>query len=157
MAIYNQIIKLFSTGLYFGYSPIIPGTCGTVPIWIIAYFLIGNQFGGMAMIVSAIVVTFISVYLSGKAEKLFGHDAGKIVIDEWAGMLITLIAVPYSLTNYVIAFIAFRFFDVIKIYPANAAEKLPSGWGVTADDVIAGIQACLITHLTIYLINNYIS
>jgi len=109
------------------------------------------------MVFSAIVATLVSVFLAGKAEKLFGHDAGKIVIDEWAGMLITLIAVPFSLTNYITAFIAFRFFDVVKIYPANAAEKLPSGWGVTADDVVAGVQACFATHLTIYIINNYIN
>ena len=100
--------------------------------------------------------TIISVILSGKAEKIYGHDARKIVIDEWAGMFIALILVPYSLLNYLIAFVAFRLLDAIKVYPANRAEKLPSGWGVTADDVVAGIQANLITQLTVYIINNYI-
>ena len=71
-------------------------------------------------------------------------------------MFITLILVPYSLLNYTIAFVAFRGFDAVKIWPANVAENLPRGWGVTADDVVAGIQANLFTHLIIYIINSYI-
>jgi phosphatidylglycerophosphatase A len=80
-----------------------------------------------------------------------GHDAKKIVIDEWAGMMISLIMIPYSLTNYILAFLAFRALDAVKFFPANVAERLPRGWGVTADDVVAGIQANLLTQLLIYV------
>ena len=150
----QSIIKLFASGLYSSYSPIVPGTTGTIPAWLIAYFVIGNHTNTVAA--AAIIFTVASVYLSCKAEKIYGHDAKKIVIDEWAGMMITLILVPFSLRNYVIAFIAFRGFDAIKIFPARAAEKLPSGWGVTADDIVAGIQANLSTHLLVYILNSYI-
>jgi len=96
------------------------------------------------------VVTFcVSVWSAGKVEQKLGHDAKKIVIDEWAGMFLALLFVPYSFSNDLIAFFAFRAFDVIKLPPAAQAEKLPGGWGVTMDDVVAGIQANVVTQLVI--------
>lgn len=109
------------------------------------------------MVFAAVICTIISIYVSGRAETIYGHDARKIVIDEWAGMLVTLILLPYSLTNYFIAFVAFRVFDILKITPARQAERLPTGWGVTGDDIVAGIQANLFTQLIVYIINIYIA
>jgi phosphatidylglycerophosphatase A len=150
----NSIIKLFASGFYSSYSPFIPGTTGTIPAWLLAYFVVGDN--PNMVIILAIAFTIISVFLSQMAEGIYGHDAKKIVIDEWAGMFITLIFVPYSLVNYLIAFIAFRGFDGLKIFPANVAEKLPGGWGVTADDIVAAVYAGLSTLLAIYILENYI-
>ena len=150
----SSLIKFFASGFYTSYSKIVPGTTGTVPAWLIAYFAVGDNI--RIIIIGAVALTIISVWLASAAENVYGHDAKKIVIDEWAGMFITLILVPYSLLNYTIAFVAFRGFDAVKIWPANVAENLPRGWGVTADDVVAGIQANLFTHLIIYIINSYI-
>jgi len=150
----NSIIKFFASGFYSSYSPFIPGTTGTIPAWLLAYFVVGDNYNWV--IILAIALTIISVFLSHLAEGIYGHDAKKIVIDEWAGMFITLLFVPYSLINYLIAFIAFRGFDGFKIFPANYAEKLPGGWGVTADDIIAAIYAGLSTLLAIYILEHYI-
>lgn len=136
------IVKALATGLYSGYFPVVAGTVGTIPAWLIAYFLIGDN--QQALIIAAIVTTIISVWAAGEAEEIFGHDSKSIVSDEWAGMFITLLFVPFSLTNYLIGFVLFRVFDVLKLWPANVAEKLPRGWGVTMDDVVAGIQANLV-------------
>ncbi|HOP06598.1 MAG TPA: phosphatidylglycerophosphatase A [candidate division Zixibacteria bacterium] len=145
--------KLIATGLYSGFGRPYPGTWGTIPAWLIAYFLIrGDQ---MILGIVAAVTFVVSVWSAGEAEKVYGHDARKIVIDEWTGMFITLILVPYSLPNYLIAFVAFRGFDVIKIPPARQSEKLPGGWGITMDDVVAGIQACLGTHIAIYFLTQW--
>ena len=144
------VTLLVATGLFSGYGRPYPGTWGTIPAWLIGYFLIrGDQ-----IVLAAVILTClpVSVWSAGAAEKLLGHDCRKIVIDEWVGMFITLVLVPYSPTSYVIAFAAFRGFDVIKIPPARQAEHLPGGWGVTADDVVAGAQACLATHLAIYVL-----
>jgi phosphatidylglycerophosphatase A len=150
----NSLVKLFASGFYSSYSPIVPGTTGTIPCWLIAYFLVA---GDQTVVISlAVAFTVLSVWLSFMAEDIYGHDAKKIVIDEWAGMMIALILIPYSLVNYLIAFIAFRGFDAIKIFPANVAEKLPGGWGVTADDIVAGVQANLSTLLAIYILNHYL-
>ncbi len=126
----------------------VPGTVGSIPAWLIAFFLIGDNTFVLAAVT---VVTFCaSIWSAGKAERTLGRDARKIVIDEWAGMFLALLFVPYSFGNYVIAFFAFRAFDVVKIPPAAQAEKLPGGWGVTMDDVVAGIQANILTQLVIY-------
>jgi phosphatidylglycerophosphatase A len=58
--------------------------------------------------------------------------------------------VPFGFVNYLIAFAAFRFFDVVKLPPAAQAERLPGGWGVTMDDVAAGVHANILVQ--IYLI-----
>ena len=142
--------RMLATGFWSGYFPITPGTFGSIPPWLIAYFLIHNN--QLWLFAAAIAATIVSVWSAGEAEKELGHDARKIVIDEWAGMFITLLFVPYSLINYAIAFFVFRALDVVKIYPARRAEQLPAGWGITMDDVVAGVQSNLVTHLIIWLI-----
>ena len=151
----DQVVKFVATGIYSGYMKPFPGTWGTIPAWLIAFFLIGDNAG--VLIAVTVVSVFISVWSSGAAEELFGHDARKIVMDEWAGMFIALLFVPYSLTNYVIAFVAFRAFDVIKLPPAAQFERFPGGWGVTMDDVAAGIYANIFTQAVIWAITNYLS
>ena len=149
----DNIARIISTGLYSGYLRPFPGTWGTIPAWLIAYYLIGGE---QMILVAVTIATFAaSVWTSGAAEKMFGHDARKIVIDEWAGMFVTVLFVPCSLTNYALGFAAFRFFDVVKIPPARQFERLPGGWGVTMDDIAAGIQANLTIQIVVYLANRF--
>lgn len=146
----NWFIKGIATGCFTGYFPWVAGTVGTIPAWMLAFFLIR---GNLPLLGAVTVVTFfVSVWSAGAAEKLFGHDSKSIVIDEWAGMFVTLLFVPYSLNSYLIAFVAFRLFDVLKIPPAAQAEKLPGGWGVTMDDIAAGVQANILTQIIVYFI-----
>jgi phosphatidylglycerophosphatase A len=146
-------IKFFASGLGTGYSPIVPGTTGTVPAWLLVWFVFaGNQ---TVLVLATVVMLFLSVWLAGAAEKLYGHDSKKIVTDEWAGMFIAVLFVPYTLTNYVIAFVAFRLFDVIKLPPAAQAERLERGWGVTMDDVVAGVQANIVTQVAVWLLASF--
>ncbi len=149
----DDFVKMIATGLYSGYLRPYAGTWGTIPAWLIAFFLIK---GNVPILVAACVVSlFISVWAAGEAEKLFGHDARKIVIDEWAGMFVTLLFVEHSLIAYGVAFFAFRGFDVVKIPPAAQFERLPGGWGVTMDDIAAGVYACISTHAVVWAIANY--
>ena len=142
------LTKLIATGLFTGYSPFVSGTVGTVPAWIIVYFAFDH--GLMVQLGVTAVMFVVSVWASTKAEVIFGHDSKKIVIDEWAGMCVSVLFVPYSLTNYLIAFVAFRAFDVFKFPPAAQAEKLPRGWGVTMDDIAAGVQANVLTRIVVF-------
>jgi phosphatidylglycerophosphatase A len=143
----DALVRIIATGFYSGYGRPFPGTWGTIPACLLAYFLVGGNQALLSVIALGALV--LSVWASGQAERVYGHDARKIVIDEWAGMFIALILVPYSLTNYAVAFVLFRVFDVIKLPPAKQAERLPGGWGVTMDDVVAGVQANVATHLVI--------
>lgn len=145
-------VKLFATGLYTGHLRPFPGTWGTVPAWLIAWFAArGDQ---IVLLAIAVVTIFLSVWLSTAAERMYGHDARRIVIDEWAGMFLAVLFIPYSLGYYVAAFVVFRALDVVKLYPARQLESLPRGWGVTMDDVVAGIQTNLLLQFVIYLSRN---
>jgi len=143
------VVKLFATGLFTGYLRPFPGTWGTIPAWLIAWFLIGDN--PIIMLLVAIVVTLLSIAFASLAEPLLGEDSGKIVIDEWAGMFVALCWIPHDLAIYGATFLAFRAFDVVKIWPARDSEKLPGGVGVTADDIIAGIQTNIFVQLVIYI------
>ena len=135
----DRLVVAISTGLYTGLFPIVPGTIGTIPAWALGYFAFRENASMLAM--ATVVLTLISIWAAGAAEARFGHDSKKIVIDEWAGMFVTLLFTPPTLGWYCAAFAAFRFFDVLKLWPAAQAEQLPRGWGVTADDIVAGLQA----------------
>ncbi|MCK5127866.1 MAG: phosphatidylglycerophosphatase A [candidate division Zixibacteria bacterium] len=146
----KQLVNAIATGLYTGYFPILPGSFGTIPAWVIAWFWLGKN--DYYLVAAAIITTIISVWSANKAEKFLGHDAKKIVIDEWAGMFITLLFLPYRLDVYIAAFVFFRFYDVVKPYPAGRCEKLPGGWGITFDDVFAGVYANLTCWLCIIVL-----
>ena len=147
------MVTSLATGFGTGYAPFASGTVGSVPPWLIAYFLIAND--QLVLAIATLVSSIVSIWIAGQAESYFGHDSKKIVIDEWAGMFFTLIFIPYSLTNYLIAFFVFRALDVVKIYPARKSEGLPGGWGVTMDDVIAGVQSNIVTQIIIFIIAHF--
>ena len=94
-------------------------------------------------VIIAASLCLLGVYLCGHAEKLLGHDAGSIVWDEFAGFAVAVWAVPKSWPVVLAALMIFRFFDIVKPPPAGAAQRLPGGWGIVADDVVAGIYTNL--------------
>ncbi|MFQ5498789.1 MAG: phosphatidylglycerophosphatase A [Candidatus Zixiibacteriota bacterium] len=149
----QAVVKLCATGLYSGYFPFAAGTVGTVPAWLIAFYLISDN--PLLMASAASIAFVVSVWAATEAELLFGHDSKMIVSDEWAGMFVSLVLVPFSLSNFLIAFVMFRLFDVIKLPPASQAERLPRGWGVTMDDMVAGVQANVATQLIILVMNQF--
>ena len=128
-----------STG-FTGYFPIAPGTVGSAVAIIFLWFLPVLSWPVLSGL--AILFYLIGVWAATKAEDVWGHDAGKITWDEVVGQMVTVIALPQkTLPIYIVAFLAFRFFDIVKIAPARQAEHLPKGWGVMTDDVFAGIYA----------------
>jgi phosphatidylglycerophosphatase A len=126
-----------------GRSPIVPGTVGTLaslPLVVASgYFL--PLWGYLA--VTAVVI-IVAIWSAGVAERVLGaHDPGFVVIDETAGLFITMIALP--ITPWMVAggFFMFRLFDILKPPPAARAERLPGGLGIVLDDLIAGVYANL--------------
>lgn len=135
----KRLVLLAATGAYSGYFPIVSGTFGTIPAWLIAWFVVGKN--PLLLIGATVLSIIVSVWSAGKAEEYLGHDSKKIVIDEWAGMFVSLLYLPYRLDVYIAAFFLFRFYDVIKPFPAAYCETLPGGLGVTMDDIVAGLYA----------------
>ncbi len=145
----DRIVIFLATGAYSGLSPFAPGTAGTlaaIPVYLLFY-----QLGDLAYLLLFLALLPLSFTISARAEKLFGaKDSGMIVIDEIAGYLVTMFMIPLSVEYIIIGFFLFRFFDITKIYPASAAEKMGGGPGVVMDDVVAGIYANLSLKLLIF-------
>ena len=133
----NEIVKFFATGFYFGYSPIIPGTAGSVPALLIAWLIPLKHW-------YILLLCLAGVWLCGRAEVIFNeHDSPKIVFDEFCGIFIATWQLEQSYL-FLLAFILFRFFDIVKPYPINRLQTLPGGWGIMTDDIAAGIIVRLI-------------
>jgi len=129
-----------------GMAPIAPATVGSAVTTLVGWFLpVPNLLVALAAIV---VGFFIAVVCAGEAEKTLGHDAKPIVIDEVVGQSIALLGLPHQVWAFVAAFLLFRVFDVWKPFGAREAQHLPGGWGVTADDVIAGVVANVAFHVS---------
>jgi phosphatidylglycerophosphatase A len=137
-----------AVGFGAGHAPVIAGTVGTVPLWL-AVFLIAQVYPLSPLVigVAAVVLAFVGFWAASEAEVVLGHDPKAVVIDEWVGMLIALAGVPARFLPYLWAFLLFRFFDVIKPFPARQLERLPRGYGVVMDDVCAGLYALASYHL----------
>ena len=89
-----------------------------------------------------LAVTLVGVVAASEAESTYQRrDPGLVFIDEVAGVLLTLLAVPVGVGGVVIGFLAFRAFDIVKPFPVRQAEALPGGWGIMADDLVAGLYA----------------
>lgn len=97
------------------------------------------------------LIVILGVMSADRVEEIWGKDHGRVVIDEVAGMCITLLFVPLKWEYTLIGLILFRFFDILKPFYIRKLEVLPGGWGVMADDVLAGIYANVILQLVVAL------
>jgi len=138
----TRLAVLLSTFGYAGLFPFAPGTVGSLAGLVVyaGLWWSGAPSSGLA---AAIAVVFgVGIWSATAAERHFGAtDPGPVVIDEVAGMLITLFLVPVSVTGAAAGFILFRLFDIVKPFPAGRLERLPGGLGVMCDDAMAGLYA----------------
>jgi len=128
--------------------PLVPGTWGSLLGLLLIWFFVPVNWWAVLIWLPILI---IGAVVSTKAEKDLGHDARPIVIDEIMGMGLALLLVPKRIVYYVIAFVLFRLFDIVKPFPARKAEKLPFGWGVMADDLVAGVYANVVMQILIRL------
>ncbi len=141
---------LFATGFGVGYSPVAPGTLGTLIAILIYYFL--SEIPPLLYEITLIGFFFLSVWISDNAERLFGKkDDQRIVSDEIIGFLITMLWVPKTIRFIIIGFFLFRVFDILKPFPIRRLEKrLKGGFGVVLDDVAAGVYSNIILQIISY-------
>lgn len=156
----DRMVYWLGIGLGSGLPRRAPGTWGTVGGLIIAIPLL--SLGFIPFLIITIISCLIGIWICGRTSELMqGHDDPHIVWDEWAGMWITLLPFSYtgitvanfwqdisqslSIIALVIAFVLFRFFDIIKPPPIGWADKKVSGGlGIMLDDIIAGFMAAAV-------------
>ncbi len=148
----------FASVFGLGFIPLAPGTFGTlfaVAVYILLPGTIISGSGWFYYAAGLILLTGVSVFLSSKAETRLGHDAPQIVIDEVCGYFLAVLLLPRTLMLAVYAFVLFRAFDIAKPYPVNALQRLPRGWGVVADDLMAGIYANIVLQIMIKIVPKF--
>ena len=139
-----------ATGGYVGYAPVAPGTVGSVVGLVL---LAGLRYADRPFLELGVFVAVVvlGVWSSGVAEQHAGReDPGCVVIDEVAGMLLTMIGVPVTWPSVIVGFLAFRVFDIVKPFPARAAERLKGGTGIMADDLVAALYAAFSLRLVMW-------
>lgn len=144
----KNLTLLFATFFYIGYSPVAPGTVGTIGAVFLLFAL--SMFSLEVYFLFLVGFIIFSIWVSGRASCLLGaEDPRQVVIDEVCGYMVTMSFLPLSLTNMVIGFFLFRFFDVVKPPPLRRLESLKGGVGIVADDICAGVYANVILQIII--------
>ena len=119
-----------------GYSPVAPGTAGSLVAAIALWFIPFTRLWFLAVLA---VITLLGIWAAHRVEAVTGRkDPGLIVIDEVAGMMVSVMFLPRTLAVFGSAFLLFRLFDIWKPFPARESQALRGGFGVMVDDLIAG-------------------
>ena len=133
-----------------GYFPVAPGTAGSLVgvafVVALAQLPVGRAAEMAALAAAALAIFALGVWAAGQAESFFGRiDPGQVVVDEVAGQMLTFLLVPNFTWKWLLAgFLLFRTFDIVKPFPARQAERIPRGWGIMLDDVLAGLYAMVV-------------
>jgi phosphatidylglycerophosphatase A len=127
------------------------GTFAAIAYCIIWFLLPVGFSNNYWQLITTTAITAVGVWCSNKVDGIWGKDSSKVVIDEVAGMAIALLFVPHNIIFLLSGLLLFRFFDIVKPLGVRKMEKLPKGWGVMGDDVLAGVYSLIVMHLIIYV------
>lgn len=158
--------RLLASCFGLGRLPVAPGTWGSLPPTIIFGLMCQFHLSGpsISIVMAALVLagSIVCVRFAPAAIAATGkNDPGEVVADELAGQAVTFLAIPFFtpviLTTGQICiitsggFLLFRLFDIVKPCPIRKLEKLPKGWGILADDLLAGVYAAIVLLIVIFL------
>lgn len=144
----KKLAVLVSTVGPVGYCPVASGTAGTIAALPIAYLFCMLSWWWQVLILLILFVV-LSVFADYSERHFNSKDPREVVSDEVLGYLVSVFYLSPTAFNLVTTFILFRIYDIVKPYPIRYADRnIPGGWGIVADDVIAG----LFTRLTILII-----
>jgi phosphatidylglycerophosphatase A len=149
----QRILLLFGSVGPLGYAPA-SGTVTVAVVGIPLYLLMQHYLSLAAYIVVTIVFTGVSVLVHDAGDRILGEkDSRKLVLDELVGFFVAMTAVPATWQLIVLGFFLERGIDIAKIFPANLVERrLPGGWGVVGDDVVAGLYTLGLLHLACHFL-----
>jgi phosphatidylglycerophosphatase A len=142
--------KLISTSLGIGYIGKGAGTVAAAACCICWYLAWAGGYQLIPPLLITLLIIVIGIWSGNVVETIWGKDHNRVVIDEVAGMCISLLFLPVTWPYILAGFILFRFFDIVKPLFIHRLEALPGGWGVMFDDVLAGIYANLLLQVVLY-------
>ena len=146
----TRLVVWFATAGPAGYSPIAPGTAGSV-VGVLIYLATWRTSLNQQLLI-LLVITLAGVWAADVAARHFGKgDPSHVVIDEVAGQLLTFAGLSVGGPGIVLGFLLFRVLDIIKPWPARQLESLHGGVGIMADDLMAAVYANLLLRGAILL------
>ena len=157
----SSLKRMLLTGFGLGFLPVAPGTWGSLPPAIIfalmRYLELSAVLIAIVMVIFVLAGSFVCIRFSGGlATELGKKDPGQIVADEFAGQAVVFLILPVISSGIVVTaiagFLLFRLFDIIKPWPIKKLEKLPNGWGILCDDLLAGIYAMIVLNVFLFLL-----
>ena len=132
----NLVYRLIATGLFVGKIPVAPATFGS--LWAVPLVLITGTSGPDYYITLAALLV-IGVVAAGRVSEEVGEkDPREVVIDEIVALYLSFATFPLNWKVLLAGFLLFRFYDIVKPFPARRLESMPGGWGIVADDMVAG-------------------
>jgi phosphatidylglycerophosphatase A len=153
-----KYFKLIATGLGTGYSSFAPGTIGSA-LGITLFYLINFIFAGLELqfwnilvlnLTIILITLFVGVYSIKQIHKIWDHDSSFIVIDEIVGISIGVLMIPFHWKYYLIAFVLFRFFDIVKPLFIKRIDRQKGNWSVMLDDVVAGVYTNIVIQIIVF-------
>ena len=137
------LVLVIATGGYLGYTPVAPGTVGSLIGLLLLWPL-----DGTAHLLITLLLAGGGILVAGRAAALLeGHDPHVIIIDEIAGIAVATLLLPPHLLHRLVAFFLFRLFDILKPFPSRQIERLPGGIGIVGDDLTAGLYSNLLVQV----------
>ena len=170
-SVWEKLIYWLGIGLGSGLPKRAAGTWGTVGGLVVAIPMLALGFWGFLAV--TVVGALVGSYICGKTSDLMGvHDDPHIVWDEWVGMWVSLLPILWLhfyddgllqghqlslLLLYFAAFVAFRFFDILKPFPIKWVDKnVSGGFGILIDDILAGLMAGIVLIVFVSVLVNYV-
>lgn len=144
----NAIKRFVGSGFYSGLLPVMPGTWGSMAA-LVVIVPVAESYLWPGILVFIILCSIFTFWSEAACRQAWGPDPGRMVMDEWVGQALTFGGVlPLFHSQYpwfiiVSGFVLFRVFDISKVLGIHHLQKLPAGWGILADDLLAGIYAGL--------------
>jgi len=157
-----KIEEFFFTAFYSGYSPVAPGTAGTL-VAMALYILENLIFSSadpihihMFNFIFLCIIIYPCIKLGDAAEIFFNaKDPQQVVLDEVLGYWIGILFIPFSFSTAFMAFILFRLFDIVKPFPADRLQSLKGGVGIMIDDIIAGLYTLACMHAVVFVLSKH--
>ena len=148
----QKAIIFLATGGWIGFSPVAPGTFGSLAALPLCLLISSMRIGPALIVVVALIM--VSTWIAHAAEKIEAQkDPSQVVLDEICGMAIALFALPFTPFFIIGGFALFRLFDILKPFPIHWVDKkVPGGLGIMLDDIVAGIFANGVMRVGIYLL-----
>jgi phosphatidylglycerophosphatase A len=151
----SSVIMCLATGCFVGNIPFAPGTFGSIAGLLLCFLF--SAINPSIAIIGTLLLIISAIWIADKAEKIIGtQDPGCIVLDEIAGIAVTLAGLPFTFTYVAAGFFIFRILDILKPFPIRTLErKFSGGAGIVLDDVAAGIIGNIVLRIVFYLAGKF--